>query len=73
MRDRDGANKNEIEIFVFSVTSNDFPHDVLLLTFSRAHFFIESRLKTMVPTLPSSKSGSKPNAIGAEHNEADAA
>jgi hypothetical protein len=34
MRDRDRANKNEIEIFVFSVTSNDFPHDMLLLTFS---------------------------------------
>src|SRR5262249_12477076 len=32
MRDRDRANKNEIEIFVFSVTSNDFPHDMLLLT-----------------------------------------
>jgi hypothetical protein len=30
MRDRDRANKNEIEIFVFSVTSNDFPHDMLL-------------------------------------------
>src|SRR6516164_9996002 len=25
MRDSDRANKNEIEIFVFSVTSNDFP------------------------------------------------
>ena len=34
MRDKDRANKNEIEIFVFSVTSNDFPHDVLLLIFS---------------------------------------
>ena len=34
MRDRDRANKNVIEIFVFSVTSNDFPHDVLLLIFS---------------------------------------
>ena len=34
MRDRDRANKNEIEIFVFSVTSNDFPHDMLQLTFS---------------------------------------
>ena len=34
MRDRDRANKNEIEIFVFSVTSNDFPHDMLLLIFS---------------------------------------
>jgi hypothetical protein len=34
MRDRDRANKNEIEIFAFSVTSNDFPHDMLLLTFS---------------------------------------
>ena len=32
MRDRDRANKNEIEIFVFSVTSDDFPHDMLLLT-----------------------------------------
>ena len=42
MRDRDRANKNEIEIFVFSVTSNDFPHHMLLLTFS-----IQSRLKTM--------------------------
>jgi hypothetical protein len=35
MRDRDRANKNEIEIFAFSVTSNDFPHDMLLLTFHR--------------------------------------
>ena len=38
MRDRDRAYKraykNEIEIFVFSVTSNDFPHDMLLLIFS---------------------------------------
>jgi hypothetical protein len=34
MRDRDRANKNEIEILLFSVTSNDFPHDMLLLTFS---------------------------------------
>jgi hypothetical protein len=34
MRDRDRANKNETEIFVFSVTSNDFPHDMLLLIFS---------------------------------------
>ena len=34
MRDRDRANKNKTEIFVFSVTSNDFPHDMLLLTFS---------------------------------------
>ena len=34
MRDRDRANKNEIEIFVFSVTSNDFSHDMLLLIFS---------------------------------------
>jgi hypothetical protein len=44
MRDRDRANKNEIEIFVFSVTSNNFPHDMRLLTFS-------SNLgsKTMVP------------------------
>ena len=33
MRDRDRANKNEIEIFVFSVTSNDF-HDMLPLIFS---------------------------------------
>jgi hypothetical protein len=32
--DRDRANKNEIEIFVFSVTSNDFPHDMLLPIFS---------------------------------------
>jgi hypothetical protein len=31
MRDRDRANKSEIEIFVFSVTLNDFPHDMLLL------------------------------------------
>jgi hypothetical protein len=46
MRDRDRANKSEIEIFVFSVTSNDFPHDMLLLTFSS-----KSRLKAMVPTL----------------------
>jgi hypothetical protein len=34
MRERDRANKNEIEIFIFSVTSNDFPHDMLLLIFS---------------------------------------
>ena len=34
MRDRDRANKNEIEIFVFSVTSNDVPHDMLLLILS---------------------------------------
>ena len=34
MRDRDRANKNEIEISVFSVTSNDFPHDMLLRIFS---------------------------------------
>jgi hypothetical protein len=34
MRDRDRANKNEMEIFVFSVTSNDFPHEMLLLIFS---------------------------------------
>jgi hypothetical protein len=34
MRDRDRANKNEIEIFVFSVTSNYIPHDMLLLIFS---------------------------------------
>jgi len=33
MRDRDRADKNEIEIFVLSVTSNDFPHDMLLLIF----------------------------------------
>ena len=33
IRDRDRANKNEIEIFVCSVTSNDF-HDMLLLIFS---------------------------------------
>jgi hypothetical protein len=33
-RDRDRANKSEIEIFVFSVTLNDFPHDMLLLIFS---------------------------------------
>ena len=32
MRDRDRADKNEIEIFVLSVTSNDFPHDMLLLS-----------------------------------------
>ena len=44
MRDKDRANRNEIEIFVFSVTSNDFPHDMLLL-----FFFIENRPKAMVP------------------------
>jgi hypothetical protein len=33
MSDRDRADKNEIEIFVFSITLNDFPHDMLLLTF----------------------------------------
>ena len=38
MRDRDRANNNEIEILVFSVTSNDFPHDMLV-----PHFFIENR------------------------------
>ena len=42
MGDRDRANKNEIEIFVFSVTSNDFPHDMLLLT-------LEHQLKNTVP------------------------
>src|SRR5262249_23989583 len=31
IRDRDRANKNEIETFVFSVTLNDFPRDMLLL------------------------------------------
>jgi hypothetical protein len=36
MRDRDRANMNEIEIVVFSVTSNDFPHYMLLLTFAPA-------------------------------------
>jgi hypothetical protein len=30
LRDRDRANKNEIGIFVSSVTSNDFPHAMLL-------------------------------------------
>ena len=44
MRDRDRANKSEIEIFVFSVTLNDFPHVMLLLI-----FFIENRPKAMVP------------------------
>jgi hypothetical protein len=34
MRSKDRANKNEIEIFVFSVTPNDFPHDMLLLILS---------------------------------------
>jgi hypothetical protein len=34
MRDKDRPNKNEIEIFIFSVTPNDFPHDMLLLIFS---------------------------------------
>ena len=29
-RDRHGANKNEIAIFVFSVTAKDFSHGVLL-------------------------------------------
>jgi hypothetical protein len=33
MRDRDRANKNEIEIFVLGVTSNYIPHDMLLLIF----------------------------------------
>ncbi|HYQ06210.1 MAG TPA: hypothetical protein VER26_04425, partial [Xanthobacteraceae bacterium] len=33
MSDRDRANKNEIQIFVFSVTSNDFPHDMLTLAY----------------------------------------
>src|SRR6516225_2774925 len=41
MRDRDRANKNEIETFVFSVTLNEFPHDMLLLIFS---------LKTALPS-----------------------
>src|SRR6516225_3379938 len=43
MRDRDRAYKraykNEIEIFVFSVTSNDFPHDMLTLATARHHIF----------------------------------
>jgi hypothetical protein len=30
MRNRDRANKNEIAVFVFSVTTKDFPHDMLL-------------------------------------------
>jgi len=30
MRDRDRANKNEIAIFVFSVATKGFPHDMLL-------------------------------------------
>ncbi len=30
MRDRDGANNNEVAIFVFSVATKDFPHDMLL-------------------------------------------
>ena len=34
MRHRDRANKSEIEIFVFSVTSNYIPHDTLPLVFS---------------------------------------
>src|SRR6516165_9840049 len=38
MRDRDRANKNEIEIFVFSVTSNDLPRG-----YAPAHLFIENR------------------------------
>jgi hypothetical protein len=29
-RDRDRANKNEISILVCSVTTKDFPHDMLL-------------------------------------------
>ena len=29
VRDRDGANKNEIAISVFGVTTKDFSHDVL--------------------------------------------
>ena len=40
MRDRDRAYKNEIEIFTFSVTSNNFTHDMLTLAY---------RLKNMVP------------------------
>jgi hypothetical protein len=31
LRHRDRANKDEIEIFVSSVTSNNFPHGMLLL------------------------------------------
>jgi hypothetical protein len=30
MRDRDRANENEIAIFVFSITTKHFPHDMLL-------------------------------------------
>jgi hypothetical protein len=40
MRDRDRANKSEIEIFVFSVTSKDFPRHMLTLAY---------RFKNMVP------------------------
>ena len=39
MRDRDRANKNEIEIFVFTVTSNTFAHDMLTLATARHHIF----------------------------------
>jgi len=43
MGDRDRANENEIEIFVFSVTSNDFPHDMTL-----THSCVEYQLKNAV-------------------------
>jgi hypothetical protein len=33
MRDSDGADKNEIAIIVFSVTTKDVPHEMLLYGF----------------------------------------
>lgn len=38
MRDRYRANKNESQIFVFCVTSHDFPHDMLLLALLQRKF-----------------------------------
>lgn len=34
LRDSDRANKNEIQIFVPSITSNDFPHEMLVTAFT---------------------------------------
>ena len=39
MRDRDRANKNEIGILTSSVTSNDFPHAMLLIALTQVHPF----------------------------------
>ena len=54
MGNRDRANKNEIEIFVLSVTSNDLSHDILLSA--------DARIR--VRTCKSHCANSKPAAYG---------